>query len=109
MYSMRRHLLVPLFAVVASCATGASPGSAHETKTYSVTDLVSVPALAPRISTDDLVESVRMATGSHYWQDDTQSIEATGSGSLMVSASPGVHSKVEIVLRDIRRFYEARQ
>jgi hypothetical protein len=95
---------------------------ASTTRTYDVRDLVfprtehvplgsNNPGKAPGtgnevawIKVDDLVANLKEATDPSYWQSASASIRGEDSGFVEVSASPGMHSMVQKVLKDIRSF-----
>ena len=98
--------LAPAALVVASCQT---PGARNTTplrmQKHDARDLLdlSKPVDAKRVEPADFVTAVRQATGGDEWAIKGYDIKADANGYLAVSASADMHSKVGMLLRDIRK------
>lgn len=101
---MRQRFLVPLILLAAGCATGGASESESVLflEAYSVADIVSDPAEAPRPSTADLAQNVQDAAGVNA---ESEQVIADGSGRIVARASAASHKRIKQVLADFRRLH----
>ena len=94
------RFLAPLLCLAAGCASGGASESALFLQSYSVADVVSDPAEAPRISTADFAQVVQDAAGIDA---EGERVTAVAPGRIVARASAASHERIKQVLADFRR------